>query len=86
MISTGQYSAPLHVDREPICSLGKWLFVPDRRTAGGDIRAGYLACNGERVVLRYCSGIMVDFVRAVREIEKNFTTRCAGTDAPPSRA
>jgi hypothetical protein len=66
-------------EQEPICSLGKWLFVPDRRNPAGDVRIGHLSCNGERVTLQYCSGVLADFVRTIRQIEHAFLARC-GTD------
>lgn len=62
-------------DRDPVCNAGKWLFVPDRRNAAGDVRTGYLSCNGERVVLRHCSRLLAEFLRTLRQIEENFAAR-----------
>ncbi|MGK4584768.1 hypothetical protein [Kitasatospora sp. HPMI-4] len=61
-------------------SLGKWLFVPDRSNFAGDVRTGYLSCNGERVVLQDCSRLLADFVRKIRRIEEDFIARC-GVDS-----
>ncbi|GAB2693713.1 hypothetical protein GCM10010442_09190 [Kitasatospora kifunensis] len=69
-------------DRDPVCSVGKWLFVPDRRNAAGDVlRTGYLSCNGERVVLRHCSRLLADFLRTIRQIEENFAARIGAEPA-----
>lgn len=57
-------------------SLGKWLFVPDRRNFAGDVRVGYLSCNGERVVLQHCSRLLADFLRTIRQLEEDFAARC----------
>lgn len=61
---------------DPVTSLGKWLFVPDRRNIAGDVRVGYLSCNGERVVLQHCSRLLADFVRTIRQLEEDFAARC----------
>ncbi|MDH6107806.1 hypothetical protein P3T36_006418 [Kitasatospora sp. MAP12-15] len=71
--------------REPICSFGKWLFVPDRRNAAGDVRTGYLTCNGERVVLAHCSRLLADLLRTIRQLEQDFAAQC-GVDTMPARA
>ncbi|MFB7665011.1 hypothetical protein ACFC1R_13815 [Kitasatospora sp. NPDC056138] len=65
---------------DPVASLGKWLFVPDRRNFAGDVRTGYLSCNGERVVLQHCSRLLADFVRTIRQLEEDFAARC-GVDS-----
>lgn len=65
---------------DPVTSLGKWLFVPDRSNFAGDVRTGYLSCNGERVVLQDCSRLLADFVRKIRRIEEDFIARC-GVDS-----
>lgn len=72
----------VYAPRDPVCSLGKWLFVPDRANVAGDVRTGYLCCNGERVVLRYCSRPLADFVRTLRELEADFVARL-GADLRP---
>ncbi|GAA1239990.1 hypothetical protein GCM10009665_33580 [Kitasatospora nipponensis] len=72
-------------EREPICSFGRWLFVPDRLNAAGDVRTGYLACNGERVVLAHCSHLLADLLRTIRQLERDFATGC-GVDPMPARA
>jgi hypothetical protein len=58
--------------RDPVCVLGRWLFVPDRMNAVGDVRVGYLSCNGERVVLLHCSDLLADLVRTIRQLEDAF--------------
>ncbi|MFD0528137.1 hypothetical protein ACFQ1I_15155 [Kitasatospora arboriphila] len=37
---------PHSSERDPICSLGAWLFVPDRQNVAGDVETGYLVRNG----------------------------------------
>ncbi|MEZ0092385.1 hypothetical protein [Streptacidiphilus sp. EB129] len=69
---------PSHLDGYPVCRLGKWLFVPDRRNTLGHVRVGYLAHGSELIALPYSSGILFDFVQAIRQIEANFTERCDG--------
>ncbi|MEU8512733.1 hypothetical protein AB0C76_14255 [Kitasatospora sp. NPDC048722] len=61
--------------REPVASLGMWLFVPDRRNVAGDVSTGYLSRNGERVVLSYTSRPLADFVRKIGQLESDFTAR-----------
>jgi hypothetical protein len=68
-------------DREPVCSVGSWLFVPDRRNAAGDVQCGYLARNGERVVLAHCSRLLADFLRTIRHLQESHAQR-AGSPAP----
>jgi hypothetical protein len=65
------------VERDPVCSLGRWLFVPDRRNPAGDVRCGYLARNGERVVLWHCSRLLADFLRTIRQLEEGFAENLA---------
>lgn len=67
---------PHHLPQERATRLGKWLFVPDRRNPAGDVRTGYLSCNGERVVLRHCSRHLADFLRTIRQLEEDFASRC----------
>ncbi|MFD5611358.1 hypothetical protein [Kitasatospora sp. NPDC127060] len=61
--------------REPVASLGAWLFVPDRRNAVGDVTTGYLSRNGERVVLAHTSRPLADFVRKISQLESDFAAR-----------
>ncbi len=65
---------------DPLHGFGPWLFVPDSRNAQGDVRPGYLSRNGERVVLAYCSGILGDLLRTIRQLEDDVIARW---DAPP---
>ncbi|MFD9125295.1 hypothetical protein [Kitasatospora sp. NPDC059571] len=69
-------------DRDPVCRLGKWFFVPDRANVAGDVRAGYLYCNGERVVLQHCSRLLADFARTIRRLEYEFSVRCTTEQRP----
>lgn len=59
--------------------------MPDRGNAAGDVRNGYLSCNGERVVLRHCSRLLADFVRTIRQLEENFATRSGADSAAVER-
>ncbi|WP_344442426.1 hypothetical protein [Kitasatospora nipponensis] len=49
------------------------------------MRTGYLACNGERVVLAHCSHLLADLLRTIRQLERDFATGC-GVDPMPARA
>ncbi len=71
-LSKGPLRRPV---RDPICSLGKWLFVPDRMNAVGDVRVGYLSCSGEQVVLLHCSDLLADLVRTIRQLEYDLAMR-----------
>ncbi|MEU9132439.1 hypothetical protein AB0D08_30750 [Kitasatospora sp. NPDC048540] len=85
MIPTCHPYAPSPPEREPVAALGNWLFVPDRRNAVGDVRTGYLVCNGERVVLRHTSRLLADLMRKIRHLEREFAARIghpAGGGAP----
>ncbi|MEW1907288.1 hypothetical protein AB0442_02370 [Kitasatospora sp. NPDC085895] len=75
---------PHSSERDPICSLGAWLFVPDRQNAAGDVETGYLVRNGRRVVLWHCSRILADFLRTLRRLECRFAV--TGGAAQPSGA
>ncbi|PYC68025.1 hypothetical protein C7C46_29665 [Streptomyces tateyamensis] len=75
MISPCQPYLPSPLDRDPVASLGTWLFVPDRRNAAGDVHTGYLSRNGERVVLAHTSRLLADFMRKVRQLESDFAAR-----------
>ncbi|MFE0462617.1 hypothetical protein ACFW1A_25510 [Kitasatospora sp. NPDC058965] len=75
MISTCHPNAPSPPAREPVTTVGGWLFVPDRRNPAGDVHTGYLACNGRRVVLRHTSRLLADFLRQIRQLEGEFTAR-----------
>ncbi|WP_152648810.1 hypothetical protein [Streptacidiphilus anmyonensis] len=46
--------------------------------AVGDVRVGYLSCNGKQVVLRHSSDILADLVRTIRQLEHDFTRRHPG--------
>ena len=60
------------------------MFVPDRRNAAGDVRTGYLTCNGERVTLAHCSRLFADLLRTIRHLEQDFAAQC-GADPMPAR-
>ena len=71
--------------RLPVCTLGKWVFVPEPADAQDDVRVAFLHSNGsgERVTLRHCSRLLADFVRAIRQLESEFVTRCAAVEPTP---
>ncbi|MCU7825013.1 hypothetical protein [Kitasatospora sp. DSM 101779] len=73
---------PHSPERDPICSLGAWLFVPDRHNAAGDVETGYLVRNGRRVVLWHCSRILADFLRTLRRLESRFAVPCSAPQPP----
>jgi hypothetical protein len=75
VISTCHPYAQSPPDREPVTTVGSWLFVPDRRNHAGDVRIGYLARNGQRVVLRHTSRLLADFMRKIRQLEGDYTAR-----------
>lgn len=41
----------------------------------GDAESGYLAKNGERVVLRHCSRNLAELIRILRQLEFEFSIR-----------
>lgn len=73
---------PHRLPKEPATRLGEWFFVPDRRNPAGDVRIGYLSCNGERVVLHHCSSYLADFLRTLRQLEEDFARRCGAEPVP----
>ncbi|WP_035793647.1 hypothetical protein [Kitasatospora mediocidica] len=75
MTSTSQPFAFAPSDRDPVAKVGKWLFVPDRRNAAGDVRTGYLSCNGERVPLPHTSCLLATFLRKIRRLESDLAMR-----------
>ncbi len=67
---------PLPLEPDRICNVGDdWLFVPDRINVMGDAESGYLAKNGERVVLRHCSRNLAELIRILRQLEFEFSIR-----------
>ncbi|MFC9330838.1 hypothetical protein [Kitasatospora sp. NPDC057015] len=71
-----QQSPPQPSSRpDPLGDPGTWLFVPDSRNAQGEVRPGYLSRDGERVVLAYCSGILGDLLRTIRQLEDDVAAR-----------
>jgi hypothetical protein len=62
--------------RDPVCSPGKWLVVPDRANVTGNVRTGNLCCNGERVVLPLTGRFAPDF--------EGHVPRQVGVDSPVS--
>ncbi|UKZ03668.1 hypothetical protein BOQ63_006155 (plasmid) [Streptomyces viridifaciens] len=67
---------PLPLEPDRICNVGDdWLFVPDRINVMGDAESGYLAKNGERVVLRHCSRNLAELIRILRQLEFEFSVR-----------
>ncbi|WP_030267364.1 hypothetical protein [Streptomyces sp. NRRL B-24484] len=79
-------ATPHSSERDPICSLGAWLFVPDRQNAAGDVETGYLVRNGRRVVLWHCSRILADFLRTLRRLECRFAVPGSAPLPPGPRA
>ncbi|MDH6117761.1 hypothetical protein [Kitasatospora sp. GAS204B] len=75
------YTAP-HPDRDPVTSVGTWLFVPDRQNPAGDVRTGYLSRNGERVVLPHSSGLLAAYLRKLRQLESDFAARIGSLAFP----
>ncbi|MFE5584455.1 hypothetical protein [Kitasatospora sp. NPDC056531] len=45
------------------------------------MQCGYLARNGERVVLAHCSRLLADFLRTLRHLQESHAQR-AGSSAP----
>ena len=75
-------ATPHSLERDPICTLGAWLFVPDRQNAAGDVETGYLVRNGRRVVLWHCSRILADLLRTLRRLECRLAVPGSAAQSP----
>ncbi|WP_371493831.1 hypothetical protein OG871_02155 [Kitasatospora sp. NBC_00374] len=69
-------------DPEPLCTSGAWVFVPDSTNSLGEVQHGYLTCDGERVVLPYCSGVLADLLRTIRQLEGDIAHRWDSLPTP----